>query len=89
MKPTGLTRRAARTHSERISAATTTAMAGILGADLAVEVIFNYELNDERYPALPGKDDDSGLTYGPEGGFGKKAAYHDFKKLLARDPVTR
>ena len=62
---------------------------GILGSDLAVEVIFNYELNDERYPALPGKDDGWGLTYGPEGGFGKKAAYHDFKKLLSPDPVTR
>jgi len=56
---------------------------GILGADPAVEVIFNYELNDEHYPALPGKDDGWGLTYGPEGGFGKKAAYQDFKKLLA------
>ena len=62
---------------------------GILGADPAVEVIFNYELNDERYPALPGKDDGWGLTYGPAGGFGKKAAYHNFKKLLARDPATR
>jgi len=58
---------------------------GILGADPAVEVIFNYELNDEHYPARPGKDDGWGLTYGPEGGFRKKAAYHDFKKLLARD----
>ena len=58
---------------------------GILGADPAVEVIFNYELNDERYPALPGEDDGWGLTYGPEGGFRKKAAYHEFKKLLARD----
>jgi hypothetical protein len=56
---------------------------GILGADPAVEVIFNYELNDEHHPALPGKDDGWGLTYGPEGGFGKKAAYQDFKKLLA------
>ena len=51
-----------------------------------MEVIFNYELNDEHHPALPGKDDGWGLTYGPEGGFGKKAAYQDFKKLLARDP---
>ena len=59
------------------------------GADPAVEVIFNYELNDERYPALPGKDDGWGLTYGPEGGFGKKAAYHEFKKLLSPDPATR
>jgi hypothetical protein len=59
---------------------------GILGADPAVEVIFNYELNDEHHPALPGKDDGWGLTYGPEGGFGKKAAYGEFKKLLARDP---
>lgn len=56
---------------------------GILGADPAVEVIFNYELNDDHYPALAGKDDGWGLTYGPEGGFGKKAAYDDFKKLLA------
>ena len=56
---------------------------GILGADPAVEVIFNYELNDEHHPALPGKDDGWGLTYGPEGAFGKKAAYEDFKKLLA------
>ena len=58
---------------------------GILGADPAVEVIFNYELNDEHYPALPGKDDGWGLTYGPEGGFRKKAAYQDFKKLLTRN----
>jgi hypothetical protein len=55
---------------------------GILAADPAVEVIFNYELNDDHYPALPGKDDGWGLTYGPEGAFGKKAAYEDFKKLL-------
>ena len=61
---------------------------GILGADPAVEVIFNYELNDERYPALPGKDDGWGLTYGPESGFKKKAAYHEFKKLLSPNPVT-
>ncbi len=59
---------------------------GILGADPAVEVIFNYELNDEHYPALAGKDDGWGLTYGPEGKFGKKAAYHEFKKLLAPGP---
>jgi hypothetical protein len=58
---------------------------GILGADPAVEVIFNYELNDEHHPALPGKDDGWGLTYGPEGGFGKKPAYHEFRKLLVRD----
>jgi len=56
---------------------------GILGADPAVEVIFNYELNDDHHPALSGKDDGWGLTYGPEGGFGKKAAYDDFRKLLA------
>ena len=60
---------------------------GILGADPAVEVIFNYELNDERYPALPGKDDGWGLTYGPEGGFGKKPAYHEFRRLLVREPT--
>ena len=36
-----------------------------------------------------GYDDGWGLTYGPEGGFGKKAAYDDFKKLLSPDPVTR
>jgi hypothetical protein len=59
---------------------------GTLGADPAIEVIFHYELNDEHHPALPGKDDGWGLTYGPEGGFGKKAAYHDFKKLLAPGP---
>jgi Glycosyl hydrolase catalytic core len=59
---------------------------GLLGADPAVEVVFNYELNDERHPALAGKDDGWGLTYGPEGGFRKKAAYHDFKELLVRDP---
>ena len=59
---------------------------GLLGADPAVQVIFNYELNDERYPALPDQDDGWGLTHGPEGGFGKKAAYHAFRKLLARDP---
>jgi hypothetical protein len=59
---------------------------GILGADPAIEVIFHYELNDEHSPAPAGKDDGWGLTTGPEGGFGKKAAYHEFKKLLARDP---
>lgn len=57
---------------------------GILAADPAVNVIFNYELNDEHYPALPGNDDGWGLTYGPEGGFRKKAAYHEFRKLLER-----
>ncbi len=57
---------------------------GVLAADPAVEVIFNYELNDERHPALPDKDDGWGLTYGPQGGFGKKAAYHEFRKLLAQ-----
>jgi hypothetical protein len=62
---------------------------GVLGADPAVAVIFNYELNDEGHPAPPDKDDGWGLTYGPQGGFGKKAAYDDFKKLLARDPATR
>jgi len=62
---------------------------GVLGADPAVTVIFNYELNDEHHPALPGKDDGWGLTYGPQGGFGKKTAYHEFKKLLAHDPGTR
>ncbi len=62
---------------------------GILGADPAVELIINYELNDEHYPAPPDKDGGWGLTYGPEGKFGKKAAYHEFKKLLARDTVTR
>ena len=55
--------------------------------DAAVEVIFNYKLNDEYYAALPGRDDDWGLTYGPDGGFGKKAAYHELKKLLAPDPT--
>ncbi len=55
---------------------------GILGADPAVEVVFNYELNDEHCPAIPGKDDGWGLTYGPEGAFGKKAGYEDFKRLL-------
>jgi hypothetical protein len=49
-----------------------------------VAVIFNYELNDEHHPARAGKDDGWGLTYGPEGGFGKKAAYEEFKKLRAR-----
>lgn len=57
---------------------------GVLGADPAIEVIFNYELNDDRHPALPGKDDGWGLTYGREGGFGKKKAYDAFRKLLAR-----
>ena len=33
-----------------------------------------------------GYDDGWGLTYGPEGGFRKKAAYYDFKKLLAKVP---
>ena len=58
---------------------------GILGADPAVEVIFNYELNDERHPAPPNEDDGWGLTYGPEGGFGKKKAYDEFRKLLIRE----
>jgi len=62
---------------------------GILGADPAIEVIFNYQLNDEHHPAPPDKDSGWGLTYGPEGGFGKKAAYYEFRRLLARDPVTR
>jgi hypothetical protein len=61
---------------------------GILGADPAIEVIFNYQLNDEHYPAPPHKDSGWGLTYGPEGAFGKKAAYEDFKKLLAREPAA-
>jgi hypothetical protein len=55
---------------------------GILGADPAVAVIFHYELNDERHPAPPGRDDGWGLTYGPQGGFGRKSAYHEFRKLL-------
>ena len=55
---------------------------GILAADPAVEVIFSYELNDEHHPAPAGKDDGWGLTYGPEGAFRKKPAYHEFKKLL-------
>jgi hypothetical protein len=59
---------------------------GILAADPAVAVIFNYELNDEHHPARSGKDDGWGLTYGPEGGFGKKAAYDDFRKLLKTVP---
>lgn len=59
---------------------------GILGADPAIEVIFHYELNDEHFPAPAGKDDGWGLTHGPDGGFGKKAAYHEFKKLLTNDP---
>ena len=67
-----------RSHYDRSS--------GILGADPAIELIFNYQLNDERYPALPDKDSGWGLTYGPEGGFGKKAAYEDFRKLLAPHP---
>jgi hypothetical protein len=56
---------------------------GILGADPAIAVIFNYELNDEHHPTLAGKDDGWGLTYGPEGEFGKKTAYAAFRKLLA------
>lgn len=59
---------------------------GILGADPAIEVIFNYELNDERHPALADKDDGWGLTYGPQGGFGKKKAYYEFRRLLRRTP---
>lgn len=62
---------------------------GILGADPAIEVIFNYELNDERHPALPGKDDGWGLTYGPEGEYGKKKAYREFRRLIERAPETR
>jgi sterol desaturase/sphingolipid hydroxylase (fatty acid hydroxylase superfamily) len=59
---------------------------GILGGDPDIEVIFNYQLNDEHYPAPPDKDSGWGLTYGPEGAFGKKLAYDEFRKLLARDP---
>jgi hypothetical protein len=58
-------------------------MGGMLGADPAVQVIFHYELNDDHHPALPGKDDGWGLTYGPEGKFEKKPAYHDFRSLLS------
>ena len=61
---------------------------GILGADPAVEVIFNYELNDERYPALPGKDDGWGLTYGPEGGFGKKAGIPRIQETAGPRPCN-
>jgi sterol desaturase/sphingolipid hydroxylase (fatty acid hydroxylase superfamily) len=57
---------------------------GTLGADPAVAVIFHYELNDERHPAVPDEDDGWGLTHGPQGRFGKKAAYEDFKKLLTQ-----
>ena len=59
-----------------------TAIAAFSAPIRPCEVIFNYELNDEHHPALAGKDDGWGLTYGPEGGFGKKAAYDEFKKLL-------
>lgn len=61
---------------------------GILGADPAIEVIFNYELNDESHPAPPNEDDGWGLTYGPEGGFGKKKVYQEFRKLLTREPQS-
>jgi hypothetical protein len=57
---------------------------GRLAADPAVEAIFNYELNDEHHPALADRDDGWGLTTGPEGGFGKKPAYEEFRKLLGR-----
>jgi hypothetical protein len=57
---------------------------GILAADPDVVVIFNYELNDERHPPPPDKDDGWGLTHGPAGGFGKKPAYEVFRKLLAQ-----
>ena len=58
---------------------------GTLGADPDVAAIFHYQLNDEKYPALPNEDSGWGLTYGPQGGFGKKAAYEDFRKLIGGD----
>jgi hypothetical protein len=57
---------------------------GTLATDPSIAVIFHYELNDEHHPALPDKDDGWGLTYGPEGMYGKKAAYEVFKALLQR-----
>jgi hypothetical protein len=56
---------------------------GILGSDPAIQVIFHYELNDMNYPAPKGQDDGWGLTYGPQGNYGKKLAYATFKSYLA------
>lgn len=55
---------------------------GKLGADPAVQVIFNYELNDDHFPLPKGKDDGWGLTHGAKGKFAKKPAYEIFKSLL-------
>ena len=55
---------------------------GKLATDPAIGVIFNYELNDDRYPLLKGKDDGWGLTSGAKANFRKKAAYASFKSLL-------
>ncbi|MBI3549208.1 MAG: hypothetical protein HY078_09230 [Elusimicrobia bacterium] len=55
---------------------------GVLGADPEIRVIIHYELNDDRDPVPPGKDDGWGLTHGPKGAFKKKPAFAAFKSLL-------
>lgn len=55
---------------------------GILGSDPAIDLIFNYELNDDHYPCPKGKDDGWGLSCGAKSGFRKKAAYTVFKSLI-------
>lgn len=57
---------------------------GKLGSDPAIEVIFNYELNDDHYPLPKGKDDGWGLTCGAHGKFKKKLAYAEFKALVKK-----
>jgi hypothetical protein len=56
---------------------------GIFGSDPAVQVILNYELNDNSYPAPAGVDDGWGLTYGRNDNYATKQAYAVFKNLLA------
>jgi len=57
---------------------------GLLGSDPAVRVIFNYELNDDRYPVPAGKDDGWGLTRGAQGQYKPKQAYAQLKALLGQ-----
>lgn len=57
---------------------------GKLGSDPAIDVIFNYELNDDHYPLPKGKDDGWGLTCGAQGKFKKKLAYGEFKGLVKK-----
>ena len=55
---------------------------GKLASDPSVDVIFNYELNDDHFPLQKGKDDGWGLTHGAPGKFARKPSYETFKSLL-------